>query len=307
MKNTLENMRIAPNNFSAIKEIFPNYVMIGSQLETINSIVRLIQQKKTMHVPSSKFKKIIEHPIHGIDTIIGRESIKDFIARLLYAFSKDHRSILNTFGSLALLGNAGMGKTALMKVIGYALSKCGILVRKTFKIVSRKDLVSQFLGGTSHHTRDILMSSLEGVIGIDECHSLISDIKGDYGNESVSELVNFMDKFMGLTFVVISGYNNSMERMFFDKNEGLARRFKNIFVLEKYTPKELTLILLRHLHTLGSTLASHEVNLLYSLITRNDFPNQAGDMLNLASSIHTNVLCNTSDTSISQVLLSILN
>ena len=306
MKKTLEGMKVSPNNFSAIKEIFPNYVSLQTQIETINGIVNLVYQKRITSTP--KFGKIVE----CIDTIVGRHAVKDFIARLLFAFSKDYRSILNTFGSLALLGNAGMGKTALMKVIGYALSKSGILVKKTFKIVSRKELVSQFLGGTAHHTRDLLMSSLEGVIGIDECHSLISDIKGDYGNESVSELVNFMDKFMGLTFVIISGYSLGMEKMFFDKNEGLARRFKNTFVLEKYTAEELTLILLRQLHHLGATIESYDANLIYSLITRsyetdcNAFPNQAGDMLNLASTIHTNILCNMSDTSMSQVLLSIL-
>jgi SpoVK/Ycf46/Vps4 family AAA+-type ATPase len=306
MKKTLEGMKISPNNFSAIKEIFPNYVSLQTQIETINGIVNLIRQKKGI-TSTPKFSKIT----NSIDAIVGRHVVKDFIARLLYAFSKDYRSILNTFGSLALLGNAGMGKTALMKVVGYVLSKSGILVRKIFKIVSRKDLISQYLGSTAHHTRDLLMSSLEGVIGIDECHSLISDIKGDYGNESVSELVNFMDKFMGLTFVIISGYSNGMEKMFFDKNEGLTRRFKNTFILEKYTSKELTMILLRHLHHLGTTLTTYDANLVYSLITRSycdgAFPNQAGDMLNLASTIHTNLLCNTSEIGISQVLLSILS
>lgn len=317
-------MQITESNTQAIKEAFPGYLTLQSSIKSIESIIsRLRATQKEMDaeevrrftLPESHsatlskkraFEKIVSHPTKGIESIIGRHNIKDHIARMLYAFSKDYRSILKAFGSLALLGNAGIGKTSLMKVIGYALSKSGILVRNSFRIVTRRDMISQFHGGTAHQTRDILISSLEGVIGIDECHALISGgtlVQSDYGEESVSELVNFMDKYIGLSFVIVAGYTAPMMKKFFSQNEGLSRRFRNVFVLEDYTPKDLTLILIKQLHDLGGLCTEDVANVLFTLISRVIgervvdekgvplFKNQAGDMLNLATKIHTAMLC----------------
>lgn len=313
-------MHIAESNTQAIKEAFPGFISLQSSIKSIENIIsRLLEAQKalvlssqTSETPTAKrfaFEKIVSHPTKGIASIVGRETVKDHIARMLYAFSKDYRSILKAFGSLALLGNAGIGKTSLMKVIGYALSKSGILVRKSFRIVTRRDMISQFHGGTAHQTRDILISSLEGVIGIDECHSLIAggggrdgggdggshSSNGDYGEESVSELVNFMDKYIGLSFVIVAGYTQPMMSKFFARNEGLSRRFQNRFILEDYTPKDLTLILIKQLHDLGGWCTDDVANVLFTLISEvsgsRAFKNQAGDMLNLATKIHTAMLC----------------
>lgn len=293
-----------------IREMFPSYTHMSTHIHSIRSIIDTLQSRLlTPYQLERKFRKILSDNSKGIASIVGRTEIKDHICRVLYAFSKDHRSLINSFGTLSLLGNAGIGKTALMKVIGYALSRSGILVRKSFRVVSRHDLISQFLGSTAHHTRDVLMSSLEGVVGIDECHALVSDTSKDYGGESISELVRFVDEFIGLTYMVVCGYTEPMERMFFGQNEGLNRRFPIKFVLENYTSKELTHILLRHLHRFGVVLKSHSVNVMFTLISRRTFPNQAGDMLNLATRIHTLLMCHLStDIDVeAQVLIQCLN
>lgn len=303
MNMTLAKMNIPIRNMSLVKDVFPHYSSVNAHITFIESLVDIIKTQPvtlSLDLLEKRFKKIVTSP-KGLRAIVGRTNVKDHIARLLFSFAKDFRSLMFTFGSLALLGDAGMGKTALMKTIGYVLSKSCILVRKSFKIVSRRDLISPYLGSTAHHTRDVLLASLEGVIGIDECHSLISKTTHDYGHESVSELVNFMDKFMGLTFVIVSGYTKPMEEMFFSQNEGLARRFRNKTILDRYTPKELTTIFIRQLSSLGTTLSQSDINIAYSAIHRkvvlesNAFPNQAGDMLNYASNFHIKTACVISD------------
>lgn len=293
-----------------IREMFPSYTHTSTHIHSIRSIIDTLNSRlNSPYQLERKFRKILSDNSKGIGSIVGRTEIKDHICRVLYAFSKDHRSLVNSFGTLSLLGNAGIGKTALMKVIGYALSRSGILVRKSFRVVSRHDLISQFLGSTAHHTRDVLMSSLEGVVGIDECHALVTDTSRDYGGESISELVRFVDEFIGLMYVVVCGYTEPMERMFFGQNEGLNRRFPIKFTLGDYTSKELTYILLRHLHRFGVKLKQQSINVMFTLISRRTFPNQAGDMLNLATRIHTLLMCHLStDIDIEvQVLIQCLN
>lgn len=293
-----------------IREMFPSYTHTSTHIHSIRSIIDTLNSRLLApYQLERKFRKILSSPTKGIASIVGRTEIKDHICRVLYAFSKDHRSLINSFGTLSLLGNAGIGKTALMKVIGYALSRSGILVRKSFKVVSRHDLISQFLGSTAHHTRDVLMSSLEGVVGIDECHALVTDTSRDYGGESISELVRFVDEFIGLMYMVVCGYTEPMERMFFGQNEGLNRRFPMKFILGDYTSRELTFILLRHLHRFGMKLKQQSINVMFTLISRRQFPNQAGDMLNLATRIHTLLMCHLStDIEVeAQVLIQCLN
>ena len=76
------------------------------------------------------------------------------------------------FMHTVIYGPPGSGKTEVAKIIGRIFSGLGILSKKTFKKVSRNDLVAGYLGQTAIKTKDIIKASLGGVLFIDEAYSL---------------------------------------------------------------------------------------------------------------------------------------
>ena len=197
------------------------------------------------------------------------------------------------------MGSAGVGKTALAQVLGYVYSKAGILATDNVKIVTRMDLVAQYIGQTAPLTRSILLQTLEGILFIDEAYQLTAcpesrEGNKDFGSEAVTELVNFLDKYVGMNIVMVAGYQGVMMRCFMTFNEGLPRRFPYMYVLSPYSDIELTDIVLGVLRKkLPSSINIDQetANFIYSLIvkihldTPDAFKNQAGDMLNLAASL----------------------
>jgi hypothetical protein len=190
--------------------------------------------------------------------------------------------------------------TRLAKTIAFAFSKVGILGRGIVKIVTRTELVGQYIGHTAPRTRGALLETLEGVLFIDEAYQLTpcpEDRVGskDFGSEAITEMVNFLDKYIGLNIVIVAGYEGVMNRCFMTANEGLPRRFPYRYVLSAYTVPELTDILVNNLKRKvrdGVVIDDETGNFLYSMVDKlfielpEVFKNQAGDMLNLSSNIN---------------------
>ena len=110
----------------------------------------------------------------------------------------------------------------------------------------------------------------------------------DFGPEAVTEIVNFVDKYIGMSIVIVAGYENMMKRCFMASNEGLPRRFPFQYVLRDYTDANLADIMINLASKKGVKFDEDTSNFIYSLIAKlrgNEpllFSNQAGDMLNLA-------------------------
>lgn len=187
--------------------------------------------------------------------------------------------------------------THIAKVISYVYNTVGILSTGDVKIVSRYDLVGSYVGQTSPKTQSLLFQTLEGVLFIDEAYQLAPEkTDNDYGGEAITEIVNFTDKYMGMSIVIVAGYKDLMLQRFFKSNEGLLRRFPIVVTLDDYTPEELCDILLSMLHKKRVFIPHSLKNYIYTLIHNTLlvhpqlFSNQGGDMLNLASFIEKSIL-----------------
>jgi hypothetical protein len=254
--------------------------------------------------PDSVKKGIIEgitDTREGFGSLVGRTEVKEYVADQLLSFAAEWRSFGKTFTGICLMGKAGSGKTTIGLALAYLYGKCSIYATSDFTMATRSDLVGSHVGHTAIKTKELCVESLEGVLLIDEAYQLCyKDVKEDFGAEAISELVNFLDKYMACSIVIVAGYEKEMKDKFFDGNEGLNRRFPSKVVLKDYTTDELNLILVRKLATMiassDSTLTKGLVNYIYTVLSMLStvksplfpeglFVQQGGDMLNLAARI----------------------
>lgn len=289
----------ATEMMATIGKTFPQYKENAKFLVKLDNYFKKMEEKIENINETEVKKKLLEainDPKRGINSIIGRDIIKNKIISLIYAFSKNYKSFIKSFNNMALMGPAGVGKTRLANVISFVLAKSGILLDDIVKVVSNSDLVAGHVGGTAIKTKTVLSSALEGVLFIDEAYQLGNEAskgdKSDFGKESITEIVNFLDKYIGMIIVIVAGYEGEMVRAFFPSNEGLIRRFPYRFILSPYNNCQLTDILIKNIEEQSDVeVGKEEGNFLYSMIVKlqldhpDVFNNQAGDMLNLASSI----------------------
>lgn len=274
---------------------------------TLAEIKKLLQEieerEKKIDEYGTKFTQkclitALNDPINGTESLTGRESIKDFLALQLYTFAQNPRIFFANFQNKVIYGPSGVGKTKLARVIGHVYASSGILLRNHVHIITKQSLTTAYVNETAKITRKLLLSNLESVVFIDEAYDLSppSDIMGrsiDHGREAITEIVNFLDKMVGLSIIIAAGYEKEMESRFMSANEGLPRRFPHKLILPPYNSSELTSILMNFLTETCPEIKFNKniVNYIYTVVdhvyVKNPtvFENQAGDMANLSGFI----------------------
>jgi SpoVK/Ycf46/Vps4 family AAA+-type ATPase len=278
------------------KEVRDLAERIERLLKTIDSKLKRVSLEDTRR----RFNELFYHKEKGLDSLVGRDDIKDYLALRLDVFAKNPRVFFSGFQNMLLMGGPGLGKTRVATVIGHVYACAGILIESHVFVVTSEALVSMYVSATSNKTRSFLLSTLESVTFIDEAYGITPEknlwgTQVNHGQDAITEMVNFIDKFKGLNVIIAAGYENELRERFLKANEGMDRRFPavNQIVLQPYSSKELSQILLDNLQSTAKdiTFSPHVGNFIYSLIddvyTKNKavFKNQAGDMINLASEL----------------------
>jgi len=256
---------------------------------------------------------------NGFDSLIGREDIKNFLSQQIISFCNNPLSFHKNFQNIIIYGNSGVGKTKVAKVVSNIYALSGILVRSNIKEVTKSDFTTAYINESSRLTRELLMTTLEGVLFIDEAYDLApgnSDIfhSYDHGNEAITEMVNFLDKNIGLSVIIASGYEKEMETRFFSANEGMRRRFPHLFKLNDYNSKQLTELLIQFIvDSINIKIDKGEADILYTcikLINEKDkkiFSLQAGAMLNISGVIVRVINSDIHNKELSKLLIEGLN
>lgn len=244
-------------------------------------------------------RQAITDPNNGIVSISGdrRKHIRNHLCRQLFMLSKGYQPFIDLFMNIIFMGPAGVGKSKVAQTVAFVYSKSGILLKpppRNIFIISPKDLIGGFVGQTATKTANLLLKGLESVIFIDEAYSVMNCVDGkinsqgeSYGPEAITEIVNYLDKFVGLSVMIVAGYEREIKGCFLAANEGLNRRFPYKYLLPKYMPFDLLKIFTTSVNSrIGHQMFSEkELNYMYSIfifLDRNDvFTNQAGDILNL--------------------------
>ena len=275
--------------------------MLENTLNEIKSLLEEIKKReRTLTIDSTRRGLIsaLTDRANGIDSLVGRDNIKNYLALQLYTFAQNPRIFFSNFQNMAIYGPSGVGKTKLAHVIGHVYSSCGILIRNHVHEVTKQSMTTAYVNESAKMTRRLLLANLESIVFIDEAYDITPPptILGngiDHGHEAVTEIVNFIDKMKGMSIIIVAGYEDEMEKRFMKANEGLPRRFPHKLILMPYNAKELTDILIKFILTTCPELIFNEkhCNYIYTIINYLNkhhtdlFPKQAGDMDNLSGFI----------------------
>lgn len=264
-------------------------------IREIDNILSTIDDKlRTQTV--SKTKKDLQDVIKIGNGIVARKDVKDKIAVQIFAFSRSPETFLDHFQNMALYGPSGIGKTKLAETIAKMYGKCGILIRGNIRLTTKNEFTTAYVDESAKLTRKVLMNGLESITFIDEAYSITPERSAigrglNHGDEAIAEMVNFLDKYVGLSIVIVAGYKDQMESRFMEANEGMRRRFPHIIELQKYDSKQLFQICAHFLGKSGVKLTDDSAGYLFGAIDIVEkkhpqcFDKQAGDMQNLSSTI----------------------
>ena len=160
----------------------------------------------------------------------------------------------------ALLGAPGTGKSTIARLIGDILREHGILKVGSTVEVTRENLTSPYVAGVPKATKACVERAEEGVLFIDEAHSLAHKDGGanheGTGKEVASELVHAMTDPNCHFSLVVAGYEKEM-RSFLKLDDGLLRRIgeNHVIVIDDYGPELLERILVAKIEEGGCRVA----------------------------------------------------
>ncbi len=138
-------------------------------------------------------------------------------------------------------GNPGTGKTTVARLLAKWFVELGVLSEQKFIEVDRADLVGEYIGQTTHKTRELIERAQGGVLFIDEAYSLARGGEKDFGKEAIDMLVTHMDNQQQRFVLILAGYPKQMD-YFLATNPGLRSRFPFIIDFKDYDVDQLLAI-----------------------------------------------------------------
>ncbi len=201
----VEGKEFVPKTFEEVMKEFDRYVGVEEIKESIRSIANSLEQARRLKGPEAQI------------------------------VIKDH---------FQFLGNPGTGKTTMARLFADALNALGALPMGQLVEVSRKDLVSQYMGETPKTVTRQVDRAMGGVLFIDEAYSLKSSDNDSIGQEAIDTLLQLAENRRGQLVIILAGYTKEMGE-FLQTNSGLASRFNRVIQFRDYTGPELAEIFRR--------------------------------------------------------------
>lgn len=240
-RTNISRLRIDPKD---VDRVFPLYYANIKAVLYLEDIIRIIDTR--MHIEEADLvQELIDAVVdkkRGLASIVGQNHIKSAILKIVVSFAMGV-TLEESFQNIFLLGRSGCGKTSTAKAIARVLGASGILATTNFYSYSPQDLIGEYVGWSAGKMRETLYRSLEGIWQLDEGYDLVTS---SFGLQSQTELVYFLDRYVGKIFGIITGYAKKTAELF-KSNEGMKRRFPTVLRFKKPTRSQLATIFSRAL------------------------------------------------------------
>ncbi len=215
-----------------------------SSIKNINDIIKLDSNWYALrHNPILQRLYYLIPPLKKLNQMVGMNDVKrDVYKKIIYYMQNpfDERTGCDEYLHTIISGPPGVGKTEFAKIYADIFVRLGILKSDKFIEIKRDDLVGEYLGQTSHRTRDLLESAMNGVLFLDEAYSLGNEEKRDsYSKEAIDMINQYLSEKKGKFMFIIAGYEEDLENCLFAYNKGLKRRFHSHYHIKGYEPAEL--------------------------------------------------------------------
>jgi len=184
----------------------------------------------------------VDAALANINQMIGLSTVKDVVRRLVARSRISQRLNEPTRADtlhMLFRGAPGTGKTTVAKEFGKILKGLGYLQRGHLVLVTRSDLVGEYIGQSEKKIRAELEQAKDGVLFIDEAYSLFMDeAANDFGRVVLHELTGYMDEHRNRLVVILAGYPDEIDALL-TANPGLRDRFRSPIDFLSYTQSEL--------------------------------------------------------------------
>lgn len=192
--------------------------------------------------------KSFDEVIGEFDKYVGVDEIKERLRSVANKIEESKR-LMGSAGVVIedhfqFLGNPGTGKTTMARLFADALKALGALPTGHLVEVTRKDLVSQYVGETAKLVAKYFDKAMGGVLFIDEAYSLKNSDNDSFGQEAIDTILKLVEDRRGKLVVIIAGYTKEMGE-FIASNSGLSSRFNITVNFRDYNGAELAEIFRR--------------------------------------------------------------
>ncbi|HWD78722.1 MAG TPA: AAA family ATPase [Kribbella sp.] len=189
-----------------------------------------------------------DDPLAELDSLIGLESVKDAVRKMVAEVKTNLRRTELGLPSherarhMVFVGKPGTAKTTIARLLSRIYHQLGVLEKGHVVEVDRSDLVGAAVGSTAPMTAAKFREALGGVLFIDEAYSLTPEnTPGDYGLEAVATILKMMEDHRNDCIVIVAGYHREMQR-FMESNTGLQSRFPKLLSFAEYDTDQLVAI-----------------------------------------------------------------
>lgn len=150
-------------------------------------------------------------------------------------------SKFHSYLHMAFVGNPGVGKTMIARLVGKLYKKLKVLSKGHVVEVQRTDLVAEYIGQTGPKTYAKIVEAKGGILFVDEAYRLKPpNSDKDFGSEAIDEIMRHMDD--PDLIIIFAGYPREMKR-FMESNPGMQRRTPYVIEFKDYTIQELAEIM----------------------------------------------------------------
>ena len=226
-------------------EVYDKYKSMKSLNDLIDLSRHVMKQKRYVYTLCDKIYlfindlKKISDDLEDLNKLIGMNNVKELLFRQLIYILKDLHDKENNFLNTVIYGSPGLGKSQLIDIIANIYSNLGIC-RYNHNIVRcrRSDLVGEYLGQTAVKTQKMINKARDGILVIDEAYSIGGKENNSYSKECIDTLNQNLTE--NRNFIcILAGYEECINKYFFQMNQGLDRRFPFRIKIETYSALEL--------------------------------------------------------------------